>query len=69
MGLLDDLLAGMLQRARARRRPLASSRARTADQPDQLGGLLQAIIAMLNDPRDGGSRASSSASRRRGSVT
>src|SRR5262245_45525218 len=54
MGLLEDLLAGMLQgqgQAQAPgQQPMPGSQITRA----QLGSLLAAVVAMLNDPRTGG---------------
>lgn len=57
MGLLEQLIAGMLQG-----QAQAPGQGRIPGQPqgqpqlnqNQLGGLLQAIVAMLSDPRTGG---------------
>src|SRR5262249_15148020 len=63
MGLLDDLLAGMLSQGGLQGGPQGGSLTgqvdpRQADQSQitrsQLAGLAQAAIAMLNDPRVGG---------------
>ena len=53
MGLLEDLLAGMLQGQGQAQAP-GQQPARPQINQNQLGGLLQAIVAMLNDPRMGG---------------
>jgi uncharacterized protein YidB (DUF937 family) len=59
MGLLDDLLAGMLSQGAPQGSPQPAQTApRQPGQPQitsaQLAGLAQAAIAMLNDPHIGG---------------
>jgi uncharacterized protein YidB (DUF937 family) len=51
MGLLDDILAGMLSQDRPQAGPPAGQAQITQAQ---LAGMAQAVIAMLNDPRVGG---------------
>lgn len=59
MGLLEDLIAGMLQgQGTGQGTGQAPGQAPGQPQPqlnqNQLGGLLQAAVAMLSDPRTGG---------------
>jgi len=51
MGLLDDILAGMLSQDRPQAGPPAGKAQITQAQ---LAGMAQAVITMLNDPRVGG---------------
>lgn len=59
MGLLEQLIAGMLQgQAQGQAPDPGQAPGQPQGQPqlnrNQLGGLLQAVIAMLSDPRTGG---------------
>jgi len=54
MGLLEDLLAGMLQGQGQAQAPGQQPMPGPQINQNQLGGLLQAVVAMLSDPRTGG---------------
>jgi uncharacterized protein YidB (DUF937 family) len=54
MALLDDLLTGMLNQAQGQPAGQGQVPGQAPVNQAQLSGLLQAVIAMLNDPRVGG---------------
>ena len=54
MGLLEDLLTGMLQGQGQAQAPGQQPIPGPQVTQNQLGSLLQAVVAMLNDPRTGG---------------
>jgi uncharacterized protein YidB (DUF937 family) len=58
MGVLEQLIAGMLTQGQAQAPGQGQIPGQPQGQPqlirDQLGGLLQAVVTMLSDPRTGG---------------
>jgi uncharacterized protein YidB (DUF937 family) len=54
MGLLEQLVAGMLAQGQGQGQTAGPSPGQPQLNQNQLGGLLQALVALLNDPRTGG---------------
>jgi uncharacterized protein YidB (DUF937 family) len=54
MGLLEQLVAGMLAQGQGQGQTAGQSPGQPQLNQNQLGGLLQALVALLNDPRTGG---------------
>jgi hypothetical protein len=74
MGALEDLIAAMLQgQGQVPGQAQAPGQGQIPGGPpinrDRLGGLLQAIVAMLSDPRTGGLEGLIRRSRKRASAT